>query len=106
MTPKVIAKRPADVRQGLIRALSVLVAAGVAQEDVPTRQKLAPRGPEWNEALDSLQYALRHMPLAHLTLPLFWMLLAWDKKNATEKGRLNFASALACAVAALREEGV
>lgn len=63
------------------------------------------RRPEWNEAFDSLQYALRHMPMSHLTLSLFWLLLAWDKKNATEKGRADFASALGCGVAALREEG-
>ena len=106
MTPKEPATHPDDVREALTRALAALVAAGVALEDAPTRQKLAPRGPEWAEGFDSLQYALRHLPLAHLTLPLFWLLLAWDKKNATVKGRADFASALGCAVAALREEGV
>jgi len=106
MTPEETPAHPDDVREALTRALSGLVAAGVAQEDAPTRQKVAPHGPEWDEAMSSLQFALHHMPLPHLTLSLLWMLLAWDRKNATEKGRLHFASALTCAVSALGEEGV
>jgi hypothetical protein len=104
-TPKGSMERESDVREDLLNALSDLVAAGVAQES-KERKKLAPRGPEWNEGFDSLQFALRHMPLAHLTLSLFWLLLAWDRKNATEKGRLYFASALSFAKNALKEEGV
>ena len=52
MTPKEPATHPDDAREVLTRALAALVAAGVALEDAPTRQKLAPRGPEWAEGFE------------------------------------------------------